>query len=189
MHAPRAFPKREDATERSSVRGGACMERWRLRRPPHQAAKPHSKWRCARGTWPTGRPVLPLRAEGGWQQCGADDSSAHVRERPTNRRPHISAAPEVPVTAALPASRTRDIFPAMSTAELISKLRALSPRERDRVVRAVRPVKKTAGRAAGSSKTATRKVTWPDLAALKRKIYGDRVLPNLVLLEREEMRY
>ena len=101
----------------------------------------------------------------------------------------FSSAPVVPATAALQALRTRDIVLPMSTAELISKLRALSPRERDRVVRAVMPVKKTAGRAAGSAKTARRKVTWPDIAALKRKIYGDRVLPNLVLLEREEMRY
>jgi len=32
-------------------------------------------------------------------------------------------------------------------------------------------------------------VGWPDAAARRRKIFGDRVLPNLVLLARKEERF
>lgn len=74
----------------------------------------------------------------------------------------------------------------MSTAELISALRALPPRERARVARAIMPATDSAVRA---EDTATGRVTWPDLTAWKRKIYGDRLLPNLVLIEREETRW
>jgi len=32
----------------------------------------------------------------------------------------------------------------------------------------------------------TKRVRWPDVEARARRIFGERVLPNLVLLEREE---
>jgi hypothetical protein len=32
-------------------------------------------------------------------------------------------------------------------------------------------------------------VRWPDAAARRRRILGDKVLPNIVLLAREEDRY
>jgi hypothetical protein len=32
----------------------------------------------------------------------------------------------------------------------------------------------------------TKRVAWPDVEARAKRIFGDRVLPNLVLLEREE---
>jgi hypothetical protein len=31
-----------------------------------------------------------------------------------------------------------------------------------------------------------KRVTWPDVESRAKQIFGDRVLPNLVLLEREE---
>jgi hypothetical protein len=34
-----------------------------------------------------------------------------------------------------------------------------------------------------------RPVRWPDAAARRRKVFGHKVLPNLVLLAREEERY
>ena len=35
-------------------------------------------------------------------------------------------------------------------------------------------------------KGTTDRVEWPDVEARAKHIYGDRVLPNLVLLERED---
>jgi hypothetical protein len=32
----------------------------------------------------------------------------------------------------------------------------------------------------------TKRVKWPDVEARSKRIFGNRVLPNLVLLEREE---
>jgi hypothetical protein len=77
----------------------------------------------------------------------------------------------------------------MSSAELISKLKALPARERERVIRAV-----LVGPKSGTGKhvgklTPTRKAKWPDLSEMKRKVYGGREVPNMVLLEREEARY
>ena len=77
----------------------------------------------------------------------------------------------------------------MSTTQLILELNALPARERARVIRAVMPALHPASHAAVRRKTTKGKVTWPDLADLKRKVYGDRLLPNLVLLEREDARY
>ena len=34
-----------------------------------------------------------------------------------------------------------------------------------------------------------RPVEWPDFAARRKKIFGDRILPNLVIEERERSRY
>lgn len=34
-----------------------------------------------------------------------------------------------------------------------------------------------------------KKVEWPDFAAMRKEIIGDRVLPNMVLEERERSRY
>lgn len=73
--------------------------------------------------------------------------------------------------------------------QLITELKALPADERARVIRAVMPAAKPAARPVGKGRTPKGKVTWPDLADLKRRVYGDRVLPNLVLLEREEARY
>lgn len=71
----------------------------------------------------------------------------------------------------------------MSTSELLKQVKALPRRERQKVFKAIleleeneqpqRPMK-------------TKRVKWPDVEARAMRIFGDRVLPNLVLLDREE---
>jgi hypothetical protein len=71
----------------------------------------------------------------------------------------------------------------MSVVELLKIVQALPPRERQKFVLAVlaldedvptRPPKITS------------RVKWPNVEARAKRIFGDRVLPNLILLEREE---
>ena len=71
----------------------------------------------------------------------------------------------------------------MSTGELLKQVKALPRRERQKVFKAIlaleeneqaqRPIK-------------TRRVKWPDVEARAKRIFGNRVLPNLVLLDRED---
>jgi len=71
----------------------------------------------------------------------------------------------------------------MSTSELLKEVKALPRRERQKVIKAIleleaneqahRPLK-------------TKRVKWPDVEARAKRIFGNRVLPNLVLLDREE---
>lgn len=71
----------------------------------------------------------------------------------------------------------------MSTGELLKQVKALPRRERQKVLRAIlaleedeqaqRPIK-------------TKRVKWPDVEARAKRIFGNSVLPNLVLLDREE---
>ena len=70
----------------------------------------------------------------------------------------------------------------MSTVELLKHVEALSARERKRLLLALLKLE---------SKPAQRKqragrVVWPDVEARAKRIFGERVLPNLVLLERQE---
>ncbi len=71
----------------------------------------------------------------------------------------------------------------MSATELIEQVRALPVRERQKFVLAVLALKEGSP-AEGARKT--KRVRWPDVEARARRIFGERVLPNLVLLEREE---
>ena len=71
----------------------------------------------------------------------------------------------------------------MSTSELLKQVRALPRRERERVFKAIL--------ALGENEQAhppmkTKRVKWPDVEARAKRIFGNRVLPNLVLLDREE---
>ena len=71
----------------------------------------------------------------------------------------------------------------MSTAELLKQVRALSPRERQKIFRAILALEK------GESlpvPTKSKCVKWPDVEVRAKRICGNRVLPNLVLLERDE---
>lgn len=71
----------------------------------------------------------------------------------------------------------------MSATELLKQVKALPARERNRFLLAVLTLDEaTPTRSNGRKK----RVTWPDVEARARRIFGDRVLPNLVLLEREE---
>ncbi len=71
----------------------------------------------------------------------------------------------------------------MKAARLLDQVKALPPRERQKFLAAVRTLEEeTAARLTARAK----RVEWPDVQARARRIFGNRVLPNLVLLEREE---
>jgi len=71
----------------------------------------------------------------------------------------------------------------MSTVELLEHVKALPSRERRRFVESVLALE-TAGLARKPAKS--RRVKWPDVQARSQRIFGRRLLPNLVLLERAD---
>jgi hypothetical protein len=73
----------------------------------------------------------------------------------------------------------------MSAAELLEQVKALPPRERHKFVLAVITLEEESASQA-RPKARARRVKWPDVEARARRIFGERALPNLVLLEREE---
>ena len=72
----------------------------------------------------------------------------------------------------------------MSVMELLRQVKALPVRERQRFVLAVLAQEEDAPLV--TPQKPTRRVKWPNVEARARHIFGDRVLPNLILLEREE---
>ena len=71
----------------------------------------------------------------------------------------------------------------VSMVELLKQVKAWPPRQRQEFVKAVLTLEQ---HAPARARKATRRVKWPDVQARAKRIFGDRVLPNLVLLEREE---
>ena len=71
----------------------------------------------------------------------------------------------------------------MSTTELLEQVRALPARERQKFVLGVLALEETPP--TGSVEQGNT-VRWPDVEARARRIFGERTLPNLVLLERDE---
>jgi mRNA-degrading endonuclease RelE of RelBE toxin-antitoxin system len=71
----------------------------------------------------------------------------------------------------------------MSTSELVKQLKALPPRERRKVVKAILALEENEPT---GQPMKTKRVKWPDVEERARRIFGNRVLPNLVLLDREE---
>ena len=76
---------------------------------------------------------------------------------------------------------------AMSANEVLKQVNALPLRERRKFFERVHELE-TAIEAQPNGK-GKRKVRWPDAAARRRRIFGDKVVPNLVLLAREMERY
>ena len=72
----------------------------------------------------------------------------------------------------------------MSLAQLLKHVKALPARQRERLLREILVLEDTS--AARQSREGEAHVTWPDVEVRGRRIVGDRVLPNLVLLERGE---
>ena len=70
----------------------------------------------------------------------------------------------------------------MSTAELVEQVKALPARERRRFVAMILALEDDLPPKAASSE----RVKWPDVEARAKRIFGDKIMPNLVLLEREE---
>jgi hypothetical protein len=71
----------------------------------------------------------------------------------------------------------------MSAIELFKEVKALPPRERQKLVLAILTLEEEA---VSQAKSKAKRVRWPDVEARARRIFGERVLPNLVLSEREE---
>lgn len=71
----------------------------------------------------------------------------------------------------------------MSTDELLKQVRALPRRERQKVFRAILALEEDEQ---AQRPMKTKRVKWPDVEARAKRIFGNRVLPNLVLLHREE---
>ena len=78
----------------------------------------------------------------------------------------------------------------MSVTELLKHVKALSTRERQRFVLEVISLEleadHTTVRGPRRSLKKAGRAKWPDVEARARRIFGNRVLPNLVLLERDE---
>ena len=75
----------------------------------------------------------------------------------------------------------------MSANEVLQQVKSLPPRERRRFFDSVHELETEV--AAQPSAKSKRQLRWPDAAARRRRIFGDKVLPNLVLLAREQERY
>lgn len=71
----------------------------------------------------------------------------------------------------------------MSSTELLRHFKALPPREREKFVLAVL---KLVEDVPACPKKSSRQVKWPDIQARAKRNFGKRVLPNLVLLDRDE---
>ena len=70
----------------------------------------------------------------------------------------------------------------MSAAELINQVKALPAREREKFLLAVLELE----RKQDLPKSKGKRIRWPDVEARAKRIFGKRVFPNVVLLEREE---
>ena len=71
----------------------------------------------------------------------------------------------------------------MSAVELLKQVKALPQREREKLVLSILTLaEETTSRSSGRKK----RVKWPDVEARAKRIFGERVFPNLVSLEREE---
>jgi hypothetical protein len=75
----------------------------------------------------------------------------------------------------------------MSANEVLEQVKALPPRELRKFFAGVHELE-TALEVEPTAR-AKRRIRWPDAAARRRRIFGDKVLPNLVLLTREQERY
>jgi hypothetical protein len=75
----------------------------------------------------------------------------------------------------------------MNANQVLEQVKALPPRERRKFFACVHELE-TAIDAPPNGKR-KRRIRWPDAAARQRRIFGDKVLPNLVLLARELDRY
>jgi hypothetical protein len=75
----------------------------------------------------------------------------------------------------------------MSANEVLEQVKALPPRERRRFFEGVHELEGAI--CSKPSSRPKRQIRWPDAETRRRRIFGDKVLPNLVLLAREQERY
>ena len=75
----------------------------------------------------------------------------------------------------------------MSANEVLEQVKALPPRERRKFFARVHELEMPSQALLNGKQK--RRIRWPDAAARRRRIFGDKVLPNLVLLACELERY
>ena len=75
------------------------------------------------------------------------------------------------------------ICEAMNTVELVARGKALPAREQRKFFATLRAVEE---QSRPRRRPATIRIEWPDVEARAKRIFGKSVLPNLVLLERDE---
>jgi hypothetical protein len=68
----------------------------------------------------------------------------------------------------------------MSVNELLEQIKALPARERRRLVEIVLEFEEESTSTAASSHW----IQWPDVEARAKRIFGNKIIPNLVLMER-----
>lgn len=66
---------------------------------------------------------------------------------------------------------------------MLKEVKALPRRERQKVFKAILELEENDQTLPPMK---TKRVKWPDVEARAKRIFGNRVLPNLVLLDREE---
>ncbi len=89
-------------------------------------------------------------------------------------------------TGGLSRSSAWDTIEIMSALELLKEVKALSAKERQEFLRKVVAIKQQAPARPGSR---ARRVNWPDVEARARRNSGGKLLPNLVLMQREDAAY
>ena len=71
----------------------------------------------------------------------------------------------------------------MKAVEVLKQIKALPTREREKLFLAILALE---DEHSAPFRGKTKRVKWPDVEVGAKRIFGERVLPNLVLLEREE---
>jgi hypothetical protein len=73
----------------------------------------------------------------------------------------------------------------VSANELLKHVKALPRREREKLLLEVLKLDERVP----DSKRKGKSIKWPDVQARAKRIFGNRIFPNLVMLEREERPY
>ena len=71
----------------------------------------------------------------------------------------------------------------MSTVQLLKQIKALPVRQREKLLRAILMLEEET---VVQSKGRTGHIKWPDVEARAKRIFGNHVLPNLILLARQD---
>lgn len=74
----------------------------------------------------------------------------------------------------------------MSAHDVLEQVKALPRQERRKFFEYVQELEATVE--AEPAARRSHRIRWPDTAARRRRIFGDKILPNLVMLAREEER-
>jgi hypothetical protein len=70
----------------------------------------------------------------------------------------------------------------MTAAELLEQIKALPARERRKLLESILELEEDST----PSPASLQRVQWPDVEARAKRIFGNKIMPNLVLMERGE---